>query len=160
MVAHAFNPSTWEAEEGGFLSSRPAWSTEWVPGQPGLHRENLGSWFHRKSTEVNGKNTPAFSVVNRQNWQLNQAECSIDNKLSLTRCSLLKKHVFVHTATTLELHQHLQTIVTFSFSGFWFLVFWDRVSLCSPGCPGTHSVDQAGLKLGNPPASARQQFYI
>jgi hypothetical protein len=32
VVAHAFNPSTWEAEAGGFLSSRPAWSTEWVPG--------------------------------------------------------------------------------------------------------------------------------
>ena len=28
VVAHAFNPSTWEAETGGFLSSRPAWSTE------------------------------------------------------------------------------------------------------------------------------------
>jgi hypothetical protein len=28
MVAHSFNPSTWEAEAGGFLSSRPAWSTE------------------------------------------------------------------------------------------------------------------------------------
>jgi hypothetical protein len=27
VVAHAFNPSTWEAEAGGFLSSRPAWST-------------------------------------------------------------------------------------------------------------------------------------
>jgi major histocompatibility complex class I len=26
--AHAFNPSTWEAEAGGFLSLRPAWSTE------------------------------------------------------------------------------------------------------------------------------------
>ena len=25
-------------------------------------------------------------------------------------------------------------------------VFRDRVSLCSPGCPGTHSVDQAGLE--------------
>jgi hypothetical protein len=25
----------------------------------------------------------------------------------------------------------------------------DRVSLCSPGCPGTHSVDQAGLELRN-----------
>jgi hypothetical protein len=24
-------------------------------------------------------------------------------------------------------------------------VFQDRVSLCSPGCPGTHCVDQAGL---------------
>jgi hypothetical protein len=27
-VAHAFNPSTWEAEAGGFLSSSPPWSTE------------------------------------------------------------------------------------------------------------------------------------
>jgi hypothetical protein len=24
VVVHAFNPSTWEAEAGGFLSSRPA----------------------------------------------------------------------------------------------------------------------------------------
>jgi hypothetical protein len=35
-------------------------------------------------------------------------------------------------------------------------VFQDRVSLCSPGCPETHSVDQAGLELRNPPASASQ----
>jgi hypothetical protein len=28
---------------------------------------------------------------------------------------------------------------------FFFLVFRHRVSLCSPGCPGTHFVDQAGL---------------
>jgi hypothetical protein len=27
VVAHAFNPSTWEAEADRFLSSRPAWST-------------------------------------------------------------------------------------------------------------------------------------
>jgi hypothetical protein len=27
VVAHAFNPSTQEAEAGGFLSSRPDWST-------------------------------------------------------------------------------------------------------------------------------------
>jgi hypothetical protein len=33
-------------------------------------------------------------------------------------------------------------------------VVQDRVSMCSPGCPGTHFVDQAGLKLRNPPASA------
>jgi hypothetical protein len=31
-------------------------------------------------------------------------------------------------------------------------VFWDRVSLCSSGCPGTHSVDQPGLELRTPPA--------
>jgi hypothetical protein len=34
--------------------------------------------------------------------------------------------------------------------------FWDRVSLCIPGYPGTHCVDQAGLELRNPPASASQ----
>jgi hypothetical protein len=28
VVAHTFNPSTREAEAGGFLSSRTAWSTE------------------------------------------------------------------------------------------------------------------------------------
>jgi hypothetical protein len=28
VVMHAFNPSTLEAEAGGFLSSRPAWFTE------------------------------------------------------------------------------------------------------------------------------------
>jgi hypothetical protein len=35
-------------------------------------------------------------------------------------------------------------------------LFRDRVSLCSPGCPGTHSADQAGLELRNSPASASQ----
>jgi hypothetical protein len=37
---------------------------------------------------------------------------------------------------------------------FFLLVFRDRVSLCSSGCPGTHSVVQAGLELRNLPASA------
>jgi hypothetical protein len=37
-----------------------------------------------------------------------------------------------------------------------YIGFRDRVSLYSPGCPGTHSVEQAGLKLRNPPASASQ----
>jgi hypothetical protein len=39
----------------------------------------------------------------------------------------------------------------------WFgLVLRDRVSLYSPGYPGTHSVDQAGLKLRNPPSSVSE----
>jgi hypothetical protein len=62
MVAHAFNPSTQKAEAGRFLSLRPAWSTEWVPGQPGLHKETLsqknktkqkdkGYWEHIENFE-------------------------------------------------------------------------------------------------------------
>jgi hypothetical protein len=49
---------------------------------------------------------------------------------------------------------HFALLVCFVFV---FLFFpRDRVSLCSPGCPGTHFVDQAGLELRNPPASASQ----
>jgi hypothetical protein len=40
--------------------------------------------------------------------------------------------------------------------GFCCFCFWRQGFLCSPGCPGTHSVDQAGLELRNPPASASQ----
>jgi hypothetical protein len=41
------------------------------------------------------------------------------------------------------------------FFGFFFVcLFGFLVSLCSPGCPGTHSVDQAGLELRSPPACA------
>jgi hypothetical protein len=42
---------------------------------------------------------------------------------------------------------------------FWLglvLVFRDKVSLYSPGCPGTHIIDQAGLELRNLPASASE----
>jgi hypothetical protein len=34
--------------------------------------------------------------------------------------------------------------------------FFETGFLCSPGCPGTHFVDQAGLELRNQPASASQ----
>jgi hypothetical protein len=46
------------------------------------------------------------------------------------------------------------SLVLLTFLNFLFAFFRDRVSLYSPGCPGTHFVDQAGLELRNPPASA------
>ena len=39
-----------------------------------------------------------------------------------------------------------------------YLCFQDRISGCSPGCPGTCSVDPAGLKLRDLPASASQEL--
>jgi hypothetical protein len=56
MVLHVFNPSTQEAEAGRFLSSRPAWSTEWVPGQPGLYRKTL-SQKNKNKQKTNKKKT-------------------------------------------------------------------------------------------------------
>jgi hypothetical protein len=52
-------------------------------------------------------------------------------------------------------HSHLRTHRA-SLSHFGGGGSWDMASLCSPGCPGTHSVDQAGLELRNSPASASQ----
>jgi hypothetical protein len=43
----------------------------------------------------------------------------------------------------------------------WFGLVWffrDRVSRYSPGCPGIHFVDQAGLELRNLPVSALGSF--
>ena len=40
-MGHTFRPSTEEAESGGSLSLRPAWSTERVLGHPWLHRKTL-----------------------------------------------------------------------------------------------------------------------
>ena len=40
------------------------------------------------------------------------------------------------------------------------LCFQDKVSLCSPGCPGTHAVDQAGLEHRDLPASTEIKRYV
>jgi hypothetical protein len=44
----------------------------------------------------------------------------------------------------------------FLFFFFFFFGFFETRFLCSSGCPGAHFVDQAGLELRNPPASASQ----
>jgi hypothetical protein len=53
VVVHAFNPNTWEAETGGFLSLRPALSTKWVPGQPRLYWENVSQKTKPNQTKPN-----------------------------------------------------------------------------------------------------------
>jgi hypothetical protein len=60
------------------------------------------------------------------------------------------------SSSQFDLFIYLFIYIVYLFIYLFIFVFRDRVSLCSPGCPGTHSVDQAGLKLRNPPASASQ----
>jgi hypothetical protein len=84
-------------------------------------------------------------------------------------CQRRWEHFKAQKLTSMQTYQHYWfcfKVVLFGWlvGWFWFLVFIfcfcfcccfrDRVSLYSPGCPGTHFVDQAGLKLRNPPASA------
>jgi hypothetical protein len=51
VAAHLFNPSPSEAKTGGFLSSKLAWSTEGVPGHPGIYRETLSQKKQNKTKQ-------------------------------------------------------------------------------------------------------------
>jgi hypothetical protein len=82
-VGHAFSPSTWEAEAeaGGFLISRPVWSTKWVPGQPGLYKETLSS---KTKNQTKTKNQSCISIafiraVTKKKWRRAQywSNCSL-----------------------------------------------------------------------------------
>jgi hypothetical protein len=64
VVAHAFNPSTWEAEAGGFLSLRPAWSIECVPGQPGLQRNPVSK---KQNKTKQNKTKPRIAKATQRN---------------------------------------------------------------------------------------------
>jgi hypothetical protein len=58
--------------------------------------------------------------------------------------------IYIHTNIHACMHTHTYTYA------YMYLVFTDRVSLCSPGCLGTHFVDQAVLELRDLTASASQ----
>ena len=52
MVAHAFNPSTWEAEADGSLSLRPAWSTEFQVSQGYTEKSCLVNKTKQKNQKI------------------------------------------------------------------------------------------------------------
>lgn len=56
-VAHAFNPSTEEADKDESLSSKPACSTNQVPGQSGLEKQNKQICLKTENKNRNRKTT-------------------------------------------------------------------------------------------------------
>jgi hypothetical protein len=75
MVAHTFNLSTWEAEADGSLNSRPAWATQWVPGQPKWQSQ---PWNTEKSLRSEGKADQASYIQRRQRESEDQTWNDID----------------------------------------------------------------------------------
>jgi hypothetical protein len=74
LVAHAFNRSTREAEAGGSLSWRPAWSTLLVPGQPGLYRETLSRKTKNKKQKDKKQNKTKQKQKQKQSKNKNERE--------------------------------------------------------------------------------------
>jgi hypothetical protein len=75
-MVHAFNTSTWKAEAGGSLSLRSAWSTERVPGQPGIYREIL-SGKSRNKTKAKTNNLPKSIPTRLPNTGCSETVCYI-----------------------------------------------------------------------------------
>jgi hypothetical protein len=93
VVAHTFNLSIWEVEEGRFLSLRPAWSTEWVPGQPGLHRETLSQKNNNK-TKQNKQTKKAILHCPPPNSHLYVCPRSISSPVCTSSDRLLYSNIF------------------------------------------------------------------
>ena len=78
----------WGGEAGRFLSSRPVWSTKWVPGQPGLYKKTL-SW---KDKQKNKRTIVIQTKKQKQSWVDMWTDCwkkhrkyREDRKLGVTR---------------------------------------------------------------------------
>jgi hypothetical protein len=68
VVVNAFNPSTWEAETGRFLSSRPAWSTECCLEKA----KNKTKQKQKQKTNKNHKNKKTLEMT--KNWKASYQE--------------------------------------------------------------------------------------
>jgi hypothetical protein len=89
-------------------------------------------------------------------WELNSRPLEEQPVLLTAEPSLQPTLFKILKAQSPSMEEHANSLFDphFVLSVLGFLVFRDRVSLYSPGCPGTHSVDQAGLELRNLPNSA------
>jgi hypothetical protein len=100
-----------------------------------VHMPYYYLYFHSLSSGKFSKRKIGIKIFN-MTWKLVWIHSRIKNQ-----CNIKKFYISI---TFL--------FILFLFFLFLFLfLFWDRVILYSPGCPGTHSVDQACLELRNLP---------
>jgi hypothetical protein len=150
------HPSTWEVE-----ASELAWAT-WEPpprkiwiGLRAVHSCNPSTWLPESGDQ---EFTSILGHIARLRLACAMWDCRKRKRKRKKkgRENLAKAETVSQVWYQLELQENLSRLVRFFFVflGFFFVVFRDRVSLCSSGCPGTHFVDQASLELRNPLASA------
>jgi hypothetical protein len=106
-----------------------------------------GSWLPQVPTQSTEVPSGCFFTTS----------CSLRQSCGPPALLLLSSPIGEGSALTHKTCLPLSFFLSFFFGGggwFFCFVFWDRVSLYSPACRGTHFVDQAGFELRNPPASA------
>jgi hypothetical protein len=90
VVAETFNPSTQRAEANRSLSSRPAWSTEWVPGHPGLYKRKKpvsGKTQYQNKTSRRQQNLSSPLSAAYNSWMCSlRLECGRSTVQALSTC--------------------------------------------------------------------------
>ena len=116
---------------------------EWIIGKEEFSTNSIGENRYLYTKEwVWGNEEQALAALPEDPHQYGSSQCLQLQQQRLWHLS--HRHTYRHN-TNHQCTRHLKKF---------FLVFRDRVSLCSPGCPGTHYADQAVLELGDPPASS------
>ena len=133
-------------------------TNEWDRGKKrempwGSNRREWGSIkSHQQDNTEN--NTTAASEMPEVKWW--KTRCVLHQWTEAGCCASLSSCVFpAHVLLAIRKSMVLKSKFVCLFVCL-FVCFWDRFSLCSPGCPGTYSVNQAGLELRNLLASASQ----
>ena len=122
------------------ILSREAWGFR---GQHGLNG-SLSQKKNKTVTSLKSLRTDEMAQAWKGGLPLKPCDLSsVPRVLVKTNSTSSRAHTFFH-------------LFVFVFCLFGFFFFRDRISLYSPGCPGTHFVDQAGLERRNPPAFASQ----
>jgi hypothetical protein len=82
VVAHAFNPSTWEAQAGGFLSFQPGLQSEFQNSQVYTEKPCL-----EKQKQKQTKNKQTNKTKQKQNKKIKQFQRQ--SQLHIHTCSAL-----------------------------------------------------------------------
>jgi hypothetical protein len=117
---------------------------------PPLHQRNC-------SVHDSGMSTETASNQNTELWSPFLVDTTRRNLLCLwlrEHCSTVSIIRTRQSSSWLWVCVFYEFLFIYLFIYLFILVFRDRVSLYRPGCPGSHFVDQAGLKFRNLPASA------
>lgn len=89
-VAHTCNPRTWKWEAGGYLSLRPVWSTEKLPGQQVLHRNAL-SFAKPKIKKFEHRTHAPHESIKCQVWATSLCAPSPKNLLLKTQNTIWRQ---------------------------------------------------------------------
>jgi hypothetical protein len=105
VVVHAFNPSTREAEAGGFLSSRSAWSTKFQDSQATQRNPVSKTKKEKKKKKSKERNVLEGKLETRlrSTKYSDKSKSALRTQRTLPKCRPEKEHLLMHSKASIAL---------------------------------------------------------